>query len=111
MNYLWNKVNGKIEVANFTLCYIDYMTELKEQNLMLNMIVVWTDGCSYQNRCNILATSLLPFEQNITVYIKYLEVGQTHMECDSIHSAVEKQKQKTDVNLPTDYVEIIKKHG
>ena len=31
------------------------------------------------------------------------------MECDSVHSAIEKQKQKTDVNLPTDYVDIIKK--
>ena len=31
------------------------------------------------------------------------------MECDSVHSAIEKQKQKTDVNLPMNYVEIIKK--
>ena len=111
VNYLWSEVNGEIEPANFTSCYIDYMTALKEQNPMLNTIVVWTDGCNYQNHCNILASGLLTFavEQNITIYHKYLEVGHTHMECDSVHSAIEKQKQKADVNLPTDYVEIIKK--
>ena len=58
--------------ANFTSCYIDYMTALKEQNPMLNTIVVWTEGCSYQNRCNILASSLLTFAVE---HYEYLEVG------------------------------------
>ena len=46
VNYLWSEVNGVIEAANFTSGYIDYMTALKEQNPILNMIVVWTDGCN-----------------------------------------------------------------
>ena len=29
VNYLWSEVNGLIEAANFTSCYIDYMTVLK----------------------------------------------------------------------------------
>ena len=54
------------------------MTALKEQNPMLNTIMVWTDGCNYQNRCNILASSSLTFavEQNIMIYHKYLD--RTH---------------------------------
>ena len=110
MNYVWSEVNGEIEASNFTTCYIKYLTELKEKNPELNTVVFWTDGCTYQNRCNILSSALLTFavDHNITIYHKYLEVGHTHMECDSVHSAIEKRKQlMLPVHLPTDYIDII----
>ena len=91
LNYVWPEVSGDIEAPNFTTCYIDYLTNVLENNPSCSQIIIWSDGCTYQNRCNILASAILTFavENNVTIYHKYLEVGHTHMECDSVHSTIE----------------------
>ena len=46
-------------------------------------------------------------KNRVEIYHKYLEVGHTHMECDSVHSNIEKAKKRSKINLPTDYINII----
>ena len=109
MNYLWSEINGEIEASNFASCYIDYLTYLVECNPNVKVVTSWSDGCSYQNRCSVLSGALLSFAvaHQITIFHKYLEVGHTHMECDSVHSTIETKLKQVIVNLPSDYINII----
>ena len=45
----------------------------------------------------------------VTFTWKYLEVGHTYMECDSVHRCIEQRVACHDVNVPHDYVNIIKR--
>ena len=53
-NYVWSENNGTIEASNFTTCYIDFLCKAIEQYPSLSEITLWSDGCGYQNKCNIL---------------------------------------------------------
>ena len=108
-NFLWSESMEKSKVSNFTMCYIEYLMRVLEENPSLINITLWSDGCGYQNKCNVLASTLLTFavEQSVTLTHKYLEVGHTHMECDSVHSNVEKKRKEMKINLPADYINVI----
>lgn len=71
-------------------------------------IIIYSDGCSNQNRNAILATALLDYciRQNVVVIQKYLENGHTQMEVGSIHSCIESKLKGRDIYLPTDYINI-----
>ena len=105
-------MNGDLEASNFTSCYINYMSELVERNPGVKTIISWSDGCTYQNRCNILSSTLLNFsvQHEVQIFHKYFKVGHTHMECDSVHATlyIERALKHESVNLPADYVRIIK---
>jgi hypothetical protein len=45
-------------------------------------------------------------EFNIEIVFKYLEVGHTFLECDSVHSCIERKLKNTNIYLPSDYVKI-----
>ena len=112
LNYVWSENNGDIESNNFTTCYINYLTTLVSNNPGVEKIILWSDGCTYQNRCNILSSALLTFavKNKVEIWHKYLEVGHTHMECDSVHSRIESaiRNSTSAINLPSDYIDLIK---
>ena len=86
MNYLWTEVNGLIESDNFISCCMDYLNDLLDKFGNNSLLIIWSDGCTYQNKCSNLSSALLSFAvgNNITIYHKYLEVGHTHMEVVSV---------------------------
>ena len=45
---------------------------------------------------------------NVTVMFKYLQVGHTFMECDSAHRCIENQVNIRDINVPHDYISVVK---
>ena len=111
MNYVWSEVHGQTEANNFVSCYIDYLSEITRNTPPppppphCSGIIFWSDWCTYQSKCNILATAILSFvvENKVSVQHKYLEV-----ECDSVHSNIENALKKTGkVNLPNDCINII----
>lgn len=55
-----------------------------------------------------MANALLNFsmKNDIPVYQKYLEVGHTQMECDSVHALIERKLRNRQIYLPSDYVRI-----
>ena len=46
LNYVWPEVSGDIEAPNFTTCYIDYLTNVLENNPSCSQIIIWSDGCT-----------------------------------------------------------------
>ena len=96
-------INGEVDTNNFTSCYIDYLNSTVEHNNEIENIVIWSDGCAAQNKCNILSSAELTLvvQNNITLLHKYLEVGHT------VHSTVERATKMSKINLPTDYINVI----
>ena len=95
--YLWSEVEagrGSYEVAT--------CLRLQLQSLPLNIehVVLYSDACGGQNRNQIIATSLISAVSTmdsiavIDHKLKFLESGHTHMECDSMHSAIEFAEKK-----------------
>ena len=110
MCYFLHESCGELTANVFTTCIIDF---LKNQNLQgVDRVILYSDGCGYQNRNVTLANALRDFaiENKITVEQKYLERGHTEMEYDSVHSAIErriKQQPNGAVYVPQQYVDII----
>lgn len=74
-------------------------------------IILWSDGCCYQNRNVKLSNALLDIAKkcSITIEHKYLEVGHTQMEVDSAHSLIERKlSRRKEIYLPSDYLRNIR---
>jgi hypothetical protein len=78
----------------------------------LQNLVCWSDCCVSQNKNSILASALLKVSSHVSMTItsKYLEPGHTHMECDTIHGLIEKQKKKTEIPIyePKDWYTMVR---
>lgn len=103
--YVWHEANGGVTSNEFTSCIIDF---LKKQTAYKKFILI-SDGCSYQNRNKVLASSLanLSKTQNVEIEQIILEKGHTMMEVDSVHSTLEK-KFRPPIYAPIDYVNKMK---
>ncbi|XP_039296260.1 uncharacterized protein LOC120354091 [Nilaparvata lugens] len=103
-NYWWNETQADLQASTFASCLIDYLeNHCLERKIP---IVIYSDGCTYQNRNSIMANALLHFaiKHNIDVEQKYLVKGHTNMECDSVHACIERKLKNRDVHVPADYV-------
>lgn len=103
MAYWFDETECSLSASIFATCLIDYLSELLDQ--ASKTIILYSDGCGYQNRNSILSNALIHLSvvRKVTIIQKYLEKGHTQMECDSIHSTIERSYAKTDIYLPSQY--------
>jgi hypothetical protein len=106
-NYVWNETEGDLCASIFASIIIHHLIKYCTDKKL--PIVIFSDGCGYQNRNVILSNALLSHAviNSVIIQQKYLEKGHTQMECDSTHSLIEKQLKKRIITLPTDYVTAI----
>lgn len=101
----WDEPEGEVVASIFATCLIKYMEDKFNDNIP---IVIYSDGCTNQNRNTMMSNALLEHaiknKKNITQ--KFLEKGHTQMEVDSVHSAIECNLKKKTIYLPTDYINI-----
>jgi len=104
--YVWHEGEGELNANVFTSCVVDYLVN---EVGCTKYIVIYSDGCGSQNRNATLsnALSLLAKEKQITITENYLEKGHTQMECDSVHSVIERKKKNRDIFVPVQYVQLI----
>ena len=102
-------MDGQIEYDNFISIHVDYLKNQIVSHSTINEVIIWSDDCNYQNKCKELSNALLflAVRSKVTILHKYLEVGRTHMECDSVHSKIDSRLKTTDINVPSDYVSLI----
>ena len=76
----------------------------------MSKIIIFSDGCGYQNRNATMTNTLLEFAvtSGITIEQKYLERGHTQMEVDSVHSTIEQKVKNGNINHPQSYVDAMK---
>lgn len=91
-NYWWNKTEGEIEASVFASIIIKHITKYcikdstNQRENDKNNIILYSDGCGYQNRNIILSNTMLNFSinNNIVIEQKYLVKGHTQMACVTI---------------------------
>lgn len=107
MCYFWTEIDADLCANTFATCVVDY---LENMNLTgIDKIILYSDGCTYQNRNTTLSCALLQFavSHQIEIEQKFLEKGHTYMECDSVHATLGRQIKKREVYVLQKYVELI----
>lgn len=98
-NYWWHEENGDLEASVFVTIVIKHLEKycLSEKK----PIIIYSDGCGYQNINIFMANALLHFsiKHQLIIKQKYLVRGHTHMECDSVHSLIERKLKGQDIYI------------
>lgn len=105
--FLWHESEGGLVASVYASIVIYFLSQEINKTQRPNYIL-YSDGCTSQNRNVIMANALLNLAmmKNVTIIQKFLERGHTQMECDSMHSTIERQLKKATINVPADYVKI-----
>ncbi|KAK6171771.1 hypothetical protein SNE40_018203 [Patella caerulea] len=110
--YFWHEGQGEVTGNNFASCIVDQVQNIISQNVEKppKTIILYSDGCCYQNRNFVLANALLDLSVStgVTIIQKFLEKGHTWMEVDSVHSAIENKLRNREVYWPAEYVNIFR---
>lgn len=108
--FIWHEGAGGLGANEFSGILTYFLLEKIIPNLPSDdkTIILYSDGCTYQNRNVILSNALLniSIQSNITIIQKMLEKGHTQMEADSMHSTIERKIKNRTINVPADYVSI-----
>lgn len=111
--FIWNEAEGGLNSDEFASIITSFLikTVIPKMGENDREITLYTDGCTYQNRNVILSNSLvnLAMIHNVTITQKYLEVGHTQMEVDSMHAMIEKKLKNQVINVPAEYITVCKK--
>lgn len=116
--YWFSEVDCDTQASVFVSYILDYLHDMicnSDGEFVTKPIIIWSDGCTYQNRNAVLANALSNFAavNNVVIYHKYLESGHTQMEVDSVHGAIERGIKKYDaIYVPSQisqYADITKK--
>lgn len=104
--YWFDETTCELKATTYASFFVDYLTKLLDKDP--KDVVIWTDGCTAQNRNSVLANTLLALakEKNVTITHKYLEKGHTQMEVDSVHSVIQRKLKNTEIFLPSQYATI-----
>lgn len=106
--YWFDETQTELVASTFASCLTDVVEESLKKSL--KPVIIYSDGCTAQNRNNVMSNALLHLsvKYNIIITKKYLEKGHTQMECDSVHSVIERKLKKTDYYLPSQLSQLTK---
>ncbi|GFS06551.1 hypothetical protein ElyMa_006547000 [Elysia marginata] len=104
--YRWH---GGLAASEFATYIRHYLSSLEKHD----EIIIFSDGCTYQNRNAVLANPLQQFASSTdnVVQHKYLVRGHSHMDVGNSHSLIEREKKGRSINVPYDYVQLMKSAG
>lgn len=76
-NFLWTENEGGTDASVFSTLYRRMVQKALIENPHCKRIIIWSDGCGYQNRSKVLSQALLMIanEYKIEIIQKYLEVS------------------------------------
>lgn len=102
-NYVWDETEGDLQSSTFVSIVIHHLEQLIRKSAL--PITIYSDGCTYQNRNVVMANALRWFamKHSRTITQKFLEVGHTHMECDSTHACIDRKTKNMTLSLPEDF--------
>ena len=104
--YVWHEGEGGVTANEFVSCIVDYLNE----HLQYDTFVIYSDGCTYQNRNVVLSNALNDFAKNTgkVVIQKILVRGHTQMEVDSVHATIERKLKNASIYCPAEYTAIMR---
>ncbi|CAB3229553.1 unnamed protein product [Arctia plantaginis] len=107
--YWFDETSADLTASTFASFVIDYLERYCLPKGIV-CLVIYSDGCTYQNRNNIMANALLNMsvEHNVSITQKYLEPSHTQMECDSVHATIERKLKNREIHVPSDFISVTK---
>lgn len=107
--FLWHEGEGGVTSNEFATILYDFI-ENKSDVKPGDEVIIYSDGCGYQNRNVTLTNALLHLakKKEITLIQKYLVPGHTQMECDSMHSTIERKLRNQEIYTPAGYLSACK---
>lgn len=106
--YTWHEGEASRGTNEISSCLVKYLNRIDSEG-GVTKVIMYSDTCGGQNRNKIFCTSMIHFlttSTNInTIEHKYFESGHSHMECDSMHSAIERSFKNKEVDLPCGYIQ------
>lgn len=105
--YLWDESEGGVNAEEFS-SIICHFIQTKINLDVIKRVILFSDGCPYQNRNSVLSNSLLltSIKTGLIIEQKYLEKGHTTMECDSMHACIERSLKNREIYSPAGYFEV-----
>ena len=107
--YLWDETEGGRGAAEIASCLMHYLKNLPSH---VSHVSAFCDTCAAQNRNQYLAASLLQTVQTTdslyVIDIKYMESGHSHMEVDSMHSAIEGARRHQKIYTPGEWEVVVR---
>jgi len=109
--FLWHEGEGTLEADEFSSIIYNFILELSG---CVECVILWSDGCVYQNRNSILSSALRysminNLKPNLKcIHQKYLVNGHIQMELDSMHARIEKTSLKINIYIPDERMGVMK---
>ncbi|XP_067635557.1 uncharacterized protein [Eurosta solidaginis] len=102
--YWFDETAADLKSSTFANFYMDYISSILRKDV--KPVVIYSDGCTYQNRNSVVANALLrlAIEYNVDITQKFLVKGHTQMEVDSVHSVIERKLKNRQIYLPSQYI-------
>lgn len=106
--YVWDQTEarrGAAEIASSLWSFIKKKVEVGVKEFH-----IYSDNCSAQNKNQFLFSMyvMASIRFNIKIIHRYLEVGHTHMEVDSMHACIENSVRYTDIFVPSQWYTAIR---
>jgi hypothetical protein len=105
--YVWDESDGNKGSCEVATCLYRYLQSLPRS---VTHVILYSDTCGGQNRNKYVAAALqfaVKTIKNIKIIDqKFLESGHSHMECDSMHAAIEKAKKNATIFVPAQWYSI-----
>ena len=111
--YVWDETQSAKGSHAVSSCLRKYLKYVNDTFSSIKHVVMYCDTCGGQNRNqNIVAAMLHTMNDdeysNIEIIdLKYFESGHSQMECDSMHSRIEKSRKDLKLYTPHEYVLIM----
>lgn len=106
--YVWNENQGNRGANEISSCISDFILSHKD----ITAVRMMSDGCGGQQKNSIFAAMCLyllnKHDTLETVDHAFFETGHTEMECDSIHSKIEKKAKHVPVYTPEGWDQLIR---
>nr|XP_047135348.1 uncharacterized protein LOC124812567 [Hydra vulgaris] len=89
--YWFDETTTDLKASTYASLSVDYLNKLIYESP--KDVVIFTDGCTSQNRNAIVSNALLQLamQKKVVITQKFLEKGHTQMEVDSVHSVIERK--------------------
>ena len=99
---VWDETEADLSANVFATMIIKFIEE-NVPSQAGDHIILWSDGCPYQNRNATVSNAILDFamKNRIQIFQKYLEKGHTQMKCDSMHSGIQRKFKDKEFYLPS----------
>lgn len=108
INYVWDQTEANRGAAEIASCLWNFISQKVECGI--TEFIIYSDNCSSQNKNQFLFSMYLmaTLKFNIKITHRYLEVGHTHMEVDSVHARIENSTKYTDIYVPNQWYAAIR---